>query len=142
SKWIWASEMAAGSAPRGVVRTFRKAFMAPEGKIPLSAHILSATDDNHVLFVNGGQVSSGPAGVPRAVCVGLDPCLNVFAIKADNGGGGKASLLVAIRVTYSDGTTSILGTDASWRVDTSGAPGSEALSFDDSDWSTAYITGA
>ncbi|KAJ7627664.1 hypothetical protein DFH06DRAFT_966317, partial [Mycena polygramma] len=140
--WIWASEMAAGSAPQGPVRMFRKAFMAPEGKAPLSAHILSLNDDNHVLFVNGRQVSSGPPSVPRAACVGLNPCLNVFAIKADNGGGGAASLLAAIRITYSDGTTSMLGTDASWRVDTSETPGSEALSFDDSDWSTAYITGA
>ncbi|KAJ7635549.1 hypothetical protein DFH06DRAFT_676141 [Mycena polygramma] len=141
SKWIWTSEMAAGSAPVGAVRTFRKAFMAPEGKTPISAHILSASDDNQVFFVNGRQVSSGTFGVPRAVCVGLNPCLNVFAVKVDNAGGGPAGFLAAIRVTYSDGTTSMLGTDPSWRVDNGATPGFETLSFDDSAWATSYITG-
>ncbi|KAJ6475130.1 hypothetical protein C8R47DRAFT_1076176 [Mycena vitilis] len=141
SKWIWSSEMAAGTAPVGAVRTFRKAFMAPEGKTPISAHIFSASDDNQVFFINGRQVITGTFGVPRAVCVGLNPCLNVFAVKVDNAGGGPAGFLAAIRVTYSDGTTSMLGTDPSWRVDNGATTGFETLSFDDSVWATSYVTG-
>ncbi|KAJ7473505.1 hypothetical protein FB451DRAFT_1134011 [Mycena latifolia] len=139
SKWIWTSEMASGSAPQGL-RSFRKAFMAPEGKTPVLAHILSVSDDAHTFFVNGRQVSSGPFGVAQSRCAGLDPCLNVFAIKGENG-GGVAGVLATVRVTYSDGTTSTLVTDASWRADLQANPGFEALLVDDSSWSTAYIIG-
>ncbi|KAJ7473539.1 hypothetical protein FB451DRAFT_293661 [Mycena latifolia] len=139
SKWIWTSEMATGSAPVDALRSFRKAFVAPEGKTPVLAHILCVSDDDHTFFVNGRVVSSGPFAVPRSVCVGLNPCLNVFAVKVQNSGGGPAGLLVAIRVTYSDGTTSTLVTDASWRVDMEVKPGFEGLAFDDSSWNTAYV---
>ncbi|KAJ7103700.1 hypothetical protein C8R43DRAFT_907018, partial [Mycena crocata] len=140
SKWIWTAEMAQGTAPVGV-RTFRKAFMAPEGKIPVFAHILVAADDSQDFFVNGKAVITGRDWtIPRAACVSLKPCLNVFAIKAQNV-GGPAGVLVAIRVTYSDKTVSTLVSDSSWRVATDAPVGFETNSFDDNTWTTAYTFG-
>ncbi|KAJ7473567.1 hypothetical protein FB451DRAFT_1134063, partial [Mycena latifolia] len=153
SKWIWTSEKTSGSAsfkitewiwpsesePSKALHSFRKVFMAPAGKTAISAYILSVSHDNQTFFVNGRAVINGPGAVPQSVCVGLEPELNVFAVEVENSGNGPAGLLGAMRVTYFDGTTTTLLTDASWRADAQANPGFETISFDDNSWSTAYV---
>ncbi|KAJ7305421.1 hypothetical protein DFH08DRAFT_721190, partial [Mycena albidolilacea] len=138
SKWIWTPEMAAGTAPEGR-RWFRKVLTAPEGKTPIYAHILSRAEDVHGFFVNGRAVgSSSPLSVLNWVCVALRPYHNVFAVKAINT-GGPAGVLATIQVTYADGTTSTVVTDASWRFKQTFEPGSDTATFDDAHWGTAFV---
>ncbi|KAJ7027801.1 hypothetical protein C8F04DRAFT_1399330 [Mycena alexandri] len=123
TKWIWTSGMAAGTVPVGNRVAARKVFIAPEGKVPVHAQILTAADDTHTVYVNGRAVISTTSwGVPNSENL-----------------GGIAGLIAKIRVTYLDGSTSTLVTDTSWRVDGSVPSGFEALAFDDSTWATAYV---
>ncbi|KAJ7726741.1 hypothetical protein B0H16DRAFT_262914 [Mycena metata] len=139
TNWIWTSGMAAGTVPNGNRVAARKVFIAPEGKVPVHAQILTAADDTHTVYVNGRAVISTTSwGVPKSACSSLNPCLNVFSVHAANI-GGIAGLIAKIRVTYLDGSTSTLVTDASWRVDGSVPAGFETLAFDDSAWATAYV---
>ncbi|KAJ6620268.1 hypothetical protein B0H10DRAFT_2432905 [Mycena sp. CBHHK59/15] len=100
STWIWTNEVNGGNAPVGA-RAFRKNFVAPYGKTPVSADILITVDNSLTLYVNG-----------------LEPCLNVFAVTAVNGATAPnlAGLLAAIQITYSDGTTSKIVSDTTWRA--------------------------
>ncbi|KAJ7185035.1 hypothetical protein C8R46DRAFT_470298 [Mycena filopes] len=140
TNWIWTSGMAAGSTPAGDRMAARKVFIAPEGKVPVLAQILSAADDSHTVYVNGRAVSSATTwGVPQTACSSLNPCLNVFAIRGTNDLGSLAGVIAKIRVIYLDGSSSTLVTDSSWRVDGSVPAGFETLAFDDSAWDTAYI---
>ncbi|KAJ6613886.1 hypothetical protein B0H10DRAFT_2221866 [Mycena sp. CBHHK59/15] len=108
---IWSADMVA-TAPTAH-RAFRKTFSPPQGKTATLADIIITADDSYILYVNG-----------------IQPCLNVFAVDAGNN-AGPAGLLATVQVTYSDGGTATLGTDASWRVDPGMTPGFEQLSFDD-----------
>ncbi|KAJ6599588.1 hypothetical protein B0H10DRAFT_2231241 [Mycena sp. CBHHK59/15] len=116
---IWSADMVA-TAPTAH-RAFRKTFSPPQGKTATLADIIITADDSYILYVNG-----------------IQPCLNVFAVDAGNN-AGPAGLLATVQVTYSDGGTATLGTDASWRVDPGMTPGFEQLSFDDNGWVTASV---
>ncbi|KAJ7110793.1 hypothetical protein C8R43DRAFT_904179 [Mycena crocata] len=143
SKFIWTPEMVSGIAPPGE-RSFRKIFATPAGKAPVFAQIISICDEAHTFYVNGREVGSVPSFYnAQSICVGLEPCVNVFGIQGRNGGPGwPAAATATIRITYLDGTTTILATDSSWKSYGGVAPGFSALSFDDSSWSPAYTVGA
>ncbi|KAF7294723.1 hypothetical protein MIND_01009700 [Mycena indigotica] len=138
SQWIWTNEVTSPGAtvPTGS-RAFRKTFTPPLGKTPVTANILMDVDDAFTLFVNGAEIGFADR-VPYAeqFCVALQPCLNVFAVTAVNT-GGSAGLLAAIEVTYSDGSTSTLISDTTWRYSLTVTSGYEQLSFDDNAWTPA-----
>ncbi|KAJ7500238.1 hypothetical protein B0H11DRAFT_803189 [Mycena galericulata] len=136
AKWIW------NSATPGGTRAFRKSFFAPDGKIPVRAEIICTADDAFVFFVNGREVSSSAIYKrPEYACVALAPCLNVFAIKGTDLVAGTSGVLAKVRVTYADGSTSIIVTDSSWRAAPDVQPGFENLTVDDSGWDTAHSFG-
>ncbi|KAJ6546990.1 hypothetical protein B0H19DRAFT_1032384 [Mycena capillaripes] len=143
STWIWTNEVtiAGGDVPVGA-RAFRKDFTAPLGKIPVQADILATVDNGLTLYVNGGEVGTGgDFRFAERFCVALRPCLNVFAVTGVNA-AGPAGLLAAIQITYSDGTTSTIVSDTTWRASTTVPNGYEQLSFDASSWTPAIAEGA
>ncbi|KAJ7771619.1 lectin [Mycena metata] len=143
SQWIWTNEVTqpGGNAPIGA-RAFRKDFTPPLGKTPAKADIIMTVDNGLTLYVNGGQVGTGgDFTVAERFCVTLRPCLNVFAVTGVNS-GGPAALLATIQITYTDGTTSTLVSDTTWRYSLSVPNGYEQLSFDDNSWAPAIAQGA
>ncbi|KIK55378.1 hypothetical protein GYMLUDRAFT_205669 [Collybiopsis luxurians FD-317 M1] len=147
SQWIWTTELTSpgGDAPVGS-RAFRKAFLLPEGKTPASLTIAYAVDDIGTLWVNGNEiVTEGPSGwlTAGSYCVDLQDCgcgvlisFNVTNIGTD------AGLLVDALLTYTDGTTSPIVSDGSWRTSIGGVPnGFQSLSFDDSTWELVETEG-
>lgn len=121
-------------------RAFRTVFTAPPGsKIPVFVHIVSAADDGHKLYVNGDLLAqSSSHRVPQASCALLNPGPNVFAFEGTNV-MSAAGVLAKFQVTYSDGTTSTVVTDASWKASENLEQGFETLAFDDRKWGTAYV---
>ncbi|KAK7437232.1 hypothetical protein VKT23_018674 [Stygiomarasmius scandens] len=144
SQWIWTSEIdsTTGVAPVGS-RAFRKTFGPPEGKTPSTLKVAYAVDDSATLFVNGENIATHNLWLTAdTFCVSLKPCMNVIAFNASNV-GGPAALLVTAEVTYTDGTTSHIVSDQSWRTSGDSIPdGFEQLSFDDSSWPLAIAEGA
>ncbi|KAJ7733272.1 lectin [Mycena olivaceomarginata] len=144
SQWIWTNEVSAGNAPIGA-RAFRKDFVPPLGKTPIQADIAITVDNGFTLYVNGGQVGTGgDFRNAERFCVPLRSCLNVFAVTAVNAATtpNPAGLLVAIQITYSDGTTSTIVSDTTWRTSITIPAGYEQLSFDDNSWKPAIAEGA
>ncbi|KAK7437247.1 hypothetical protein VKT23_018688 [Stygiomarasmius scandens] len=144
SQWIWTSEIdsTTGVAPVGP-RAFRKTFGPPEGKTPSTLKVAYAVDDVATLFVNGQNIATHNLWFTAdTFCVTLKPCMNVIAFNATNT-GGVAALLVTAEVTYTDGSTSRIVSDQSWRASGASIPdGFEQLSFDDSSWPLAIGEGA
>ncbi|THV01121.1 hypothetical protein K435DRAFT_836954 [Dendrothele bispora CBS 962.96] len=144
SQWIWTNEVNTntGVAPVGA-RAFRKTFGPPEGKTPSTLTIAFAVDDSATLFVNGEDIASQTGWTTSGTyCVTLKPCMNVIAFNASTI-GGPAALLVTGEVTYTDGTTSRIVSDQSWRTSGASIPnGFEQPSFDDSSWPLAIGEGA
>ncbi|KAJ7684636.1 lectin, partial [Mycena polygramma] len=143
STWIWTNELLTpgGNVPVGA-RAFRKEFTPPLGKTPLHADIILTVDNGLTLYVNGGQIGTGADfRFAERFCVALRPCLNVFAVTGYNA-GGPAGLLAAIQITYSDGTTTTLVSDTTWRTSLTVPTGYEQLSFDGNSWTPATAEGA
>ncbi|KAJ6512346.1 hypothetical protein DFH09DRAFT_1374198 [Mycena vulgaris] len=137
SEWIWT----ATTVP-GATRALRKDFTPPFGKSLVAADIVIAANSAATLFVNGELAGTSNANrYARRLCVSLLPSFNVFAINATTGSTTTGAVLAAIQVTYSDGTTDMLVTDASWRVSNTSPAGFEQLSFDDTAWPLATIFG-
>ncbi|CAK5278378.1 unnamed protein product [Mycena citricolor] len=141
SQWIWTTDVSGGVAPVGS-RAFRKDFVAPAGKTPLEADIIITADNSFSLYVNNDLVgSSGDFRYAARFCVPLYDCLNVFAVTATNGATvpNPAGLLVAIQITYSDGTTSQLVSDATWRGAITFPSNYQSLSLDDNPWRPVLV---
>ncbi|KAJ7126040.1 hypothetical protein C8R44DRAFT_874419 [Mycena epipterygia] len=131
-KWIWVS----GEPQANETCILRKAFVAPEGKIPVHADIVST----HIFCqrARGDQrfgAREPPERLYRARRVRKHLCHQGAEYR------GPAAALAKIRVTYSDGTATTLVTDSSWRADRDVNPGFGTPSFDDSIWNTAYVFG-
>ncbi|KAJ6500577.1 lectin [Mycena sanguinolenta] len=140
AQWIWTNEISGGNAPVGA-RAFRKDFTPPLGKTPVEANILITVDNGLTLYVNGGEIGTGDDfRYAELFCVALRPCLNVFAVTGVNT-GGPAGLLATIQITYSDGSTSTIASDTTWRASTTVPAGYEQLSFDATSWTPAIAQG-
>lgn len=144
SKWIWTSAAGSSSVPALATADFRQDFTAPFGKIPVSANIIIAADNNYTLYVNGEFIGRGyDFQQSQSYCVKLEPfCDNVFAVAVQNQGTtpNPAAFITAINVTYNDDTSTIIVSDASWRANSDTA-GFESADFDDSTWPYAVVVG-
>ncbi|TFK37505.1 bacterial alpha-L-rhamnosidase-domain-containing protein [Crucibulum laeve] len=124
SSWIWTPETNPPNAPPGD-RVFRKTFAAPTGKIPVSAVILITADDQFSIYVDGQFIGSSPTTTDiwkkaQFFSASLSSNSTLFAVHAINladvgtGGDGPAGLLLAIKVSFSDGSSTIIFSDSSW----------------------------
>ncbi|KAG5634482.1 hypothetical protein H0H81_001804 [Sphagnurus paluster] len=119
------------------------AFTTPNGKAAISALILITVDDQFSLYVNGNLVGSSPTTPDiwkssQKFSVPLSHSSNLFAVRGTNV-GGPAGLLAAIQITFSDGTTTIISSDASWRSAKNIPENFEFPSVNDSSWSPATV---
>ncbi|KAJ6457876.1 hypothetical protein C8R45DRAFT_1081718 [Mycena sanguinolenta] len=145
STWIWANNSVpasgGGETPPGGC-AFRRYFTPPPGKTPNFTDIIVTADNNFTFYVNGEQVGTGAyyplAYAFRTPLLGSDS--NVFAVIATSGSrsSAPAGLLIAIQVTYDDGTRDMpIVSDTTWRALTSVPDGYQNLTFNDSSWPAA-----
>ncbi|KAJ7621923.1 hypothetical protein DFH06DRAFT_768829 [Mycena polygramma] len=130
SAWIWSTSNASSNAPVGTVG-FRRTVGAPEGKTASSATVLLSVDNTFQLYVNGQYVGSPPFDdnvqgtvgsweFAQRFAVSLTPSTNVFTVLATNfapqqaGATSGAGFIAALQVEYTDGSSEIVRTDATW----------------------------
>ncbi|KAJ7170235.1 hypothetical protein C8R43DRAFT_90280 [Mycena crocata] len=126
STWIWSTSDAASHAATGTVG-FRKTITTPSGKTAQSATILLTVDNGFVLYINDDYVGAPPKApnnpdFKRAeqFILGLSADSNVFTVFGENlpdpgsTDAGPAGFVATIRIRYSDGSSDVVGTDASW----------------------------
>ncbi|KAJ3826387.1 hypothetical protein F5880DRAFT_1713662 [Lentinula raphanica] len=146
SQWMWTTELSGGNAPVGS-RGFRKTFVPPYGKTPAFLTIAYAADDMATLFVNGREINTVIGWyIAGTFCVDLAKSGRaiVIAFNATNADFGlnPAGLLIDGVVTYTDGSTSHIISDTTWRTSIGGLPsGFQHFTFDDSSWSPAVTEG-
>ncbi|KAJ6627933.1 hypothetical protein B0H10DRAFT_2429114 [Mycena sp. CBHHK59/15] len=111
---------------------FRKTVATPSGKTAISATVVLTADNSFALYLNGKYVGAPPhdpntsgeiAGwqIGQQFTVGLNAASNVFTAFAQNfpaqgtnDGTSSAGLIAVVRYSYSDGSSDIVGTDATW----------------------------
>ncbi|KAF4612396.1 hypothetical protein D9613_003568 [Agrocybe pediades] len=102
-------------------------------------------DNFYVLYVNGAVIgqrtSSNNWQQAGRFCVGLSPTTNVIAVNGTNEAIGRAGVLAAIQVTYSDGTITTSISDVSWKATSSLPSGFQTTTFNDASWPAAVISG-
>ncbi|KAJ7836032.1 hypothetical protein B0H14DRAFT_2514212 [Mycena olivaceomarginata] len=144
STWIWANDSvptSGGGATSAGARAFRRRFTTQDRKIPTFTDILITADENFTFYVNHEKVGTG-AYYPLAYAF-RTPLLrsgeNMFAVTAT--GGSKSStpggLLIAIQITYNDGSTDTVVSDTHWLALTSVPDGYQNLTFGDGSWPAA-----
>ena len=143
ASWIWTPESTTPVAPPEP-RAFRTTRTSPAGKTARTAEILITADDLYRLWVNGSllgetQGAENEWQQSRLFRVALDPDRNVFAVRTNNGAGSPAGLVAKVRITYSDGSTSVFTTGTDWKASKTVPAGFEAPSFDDSGWGNAVV---
>ncbi|KAG6919133.1 hypothetical protein DXG01_008940 [Tephrocybe rancida] len=143
--WIWTADGAPPLflAPPGD-RFFRRTYTPPAGKTAVLAEVIITADNTFSLFVNGMLVGVPPAAADswenaQGYKMVLNPGPVVFAVAATNapsaiGGANAAGLLVAIRITHSDATQVLIGTDRTWLSNILPVPAFQLPATDDSKW--------
>lgn len=151
ASWIWTSESNIRNPPAGV-RAFRKTYTPPAGKTASSALVLMTVDNQFSLFINGQLAGESPKGNQShwqsslIFNVALNPGSNLFAVQAENlrddpngSDFGAAGILASIQIIFSDGTTTLLSSDSSWRSIKTVSADFASPSIDDSPWDTSTV---
>ncbi|KAF8173552.1 hypothetical protein K438DRAFT_2051150 [Mycena galopus ATCC 62051] len=144
STWIWANDtvpVPGGGENRPAACAFRRHFTPHPGKNPSFTDILVTADDSFTFYVNGEQVGTG-AYYPLAYAFRthlLRSGLNVFAVTATSNSTGStpAGLLIAMQITYDDGTIDVIVSNTTWLGFTSVPDGYQNPAFPDSSWPAA-----
>ncbi|KAJ7214107.1 hypothetical protein GGX14DRAFT_618425 [Mycena pura] len=130
SQWIWPTANAAANAAVGTVG-FRKTVPTPSDKTASSVTVLATVDNTFQLYINGQFIGAPPhddnapteaAGWAHAqrITADLTAASNVFTVIATNfaaqqgTGDSSAGFIGALLFTYTDGSGSVLRTDATW----------------------------
>ena len=143
ASWIWTPEAASPVAP-AEPRAFRTTYTSPANKTARTAEILVTADDLYRIWINGNllgetQGNENEWQQSRLFRVSLNPDRNVIAVRTNNGVGTPAGLIAKIRVTFTDGSSTILVTGVDWRTSNNIPADFEEPSFDDSDWAPAVV---
>ncbi|KAF8891020.1 hypothetical protein BD779DRAFT_1387952, partial [Infundibulicybe gibba] len=150
SSWIWQDAQGPTGVPGGNW-AFRKTL--PISTAPAREAIALLTVDNGFQLYHNGQfiAENSTLGwqMATAVHVSLDPNSNVFAIQAhnspsrtDSNANSAAGLLASIQILYTDGTTTTISSDATWRVTQPVPDGFQSPSFNDAQWQSAIVAAA
>ncbi|KAJ6474158.1 hypothetical protein C8R45DRAFT_834943, partial [Mycena sanguinolenta] len=136
SKWIWTSTI-------GGPHAFRRDFTPPFGKALVGAEIIAAVMNGMLLWVNGESIGNTSVKTWAArYCVDLEPSYNVFAVEGLSTNPNGAGFIATILLTYSDGTTDTIVSDATWLASSTVPAGFQQQSFDDTAWVPATVIGA
>ena len=146
ASWIWSpGGNPASAAPIGN-RLFRKAFTIAAGREVASALCAVTADNWFKLYINARPVRDG--GNFREVLVvdvkeWLQTGKNVIAVNAANQGDSPnpAGLLGLLKITYTDGTTTVIASDGTWRCTESASSGWQNVDYDARNWQQAQVAG-
>jgi len=147
ASWIWYPE---GDATAGVPvgnRLFRREFDIPQGAQIESAACAVTADNWFKLYVNGRPVRDG-GNFKEALVVDVKDNLtagkNVIAIDAANQGDSPnpAGVLAVLNVQYSDGSSTVIVSDDSWRTAQTGPTDWMMPGFDAGAWEHAAVAAA
>lgn len=149
ASWIWDAVSASPNSPPGD-RAFRYTFTSPAGKTTSSAAILISVDDQYTFYVDGELIGASPNITDswesaQFFNVSINSTSTVFAVRGTNlpdvatGGAGPAGLIAGIQITFSDGTTSSISTNGSWKATADIPDNFQLPSTDDSQWDTATV---
>jgi alpha-L-rhamnosidase len=147
ASWIWYPEGNAASAVPIAKRHFRKAFTLAAGREVKSAVCAVTADNWFKLYVNGRPVRDGDDH-REAMVVDVTEQLvggqNVLAIEAENRGNAAnpAGVLAVLKITFADGETLVVGSDASWQCSQTGPTGWQEVDFDAAGWEQARVAAA
>ncbi|TFK37179.1 hypothetical protein BDQ12DRAFT_667132 [Crucibulum laeve] len=117
ASWIWTPEPGNLTQIPQVQRLFRTVYNAPSGKSVKSAMVLITCDNYYTLYVNGMIVDAvynsndvfWQTSFLYNVNISPTPSV-VFGVRGFNIVNSSAALIAAIKITHSDGTTSIITT--------------------------------
>ncbi|KAJ6585579.1 hypothetical protein B0H19DRAFT_1250377 [Mycena capillaripes] len=157
SAWIWSTSNATINAPVGKVG-FRKTVVSPSDKTAASATVILSVDNSFDLYVNGQYIGSPPFdnnalnsvnswSFAQRFTVTLAPSTNVFTVVATNFPPEQgtetsgAGLIAAVLIKYTDGSSDLVRTDATWLTG-SLALVSLFLSMSDSKLAPSILQGA
>ncbi len=133
--WIWFDEgKPAQSAPAGEVR-FRYVWNISSFDVLKAATIEATADNTFKLKVNGKQVLSGDSFhivYSADILSALRKGRNSITVVAGNAGDSPnpAGFLAAMRLSYADGTSEVIGSDKTW-----------VASREEGNWSAAKVLG-
>ncbi|KAJ8487286.1 hypothetical protein ONZ45_g14389 [Pleurotus djamor] len=119
-------------------RAFRKTVSDCTKRAVCATAVINA-DDAYTFFVNGKVVGSGRglAAADAWSIPNLEPTYNVFAINGTNNLPVRGAVVGTILITYSDGTTLTIVTDASWLVLRDASEGFQEMIVDESGFTAA-----
>ena len=141
--WIWHAEGDAAANAPAEARYFRRTFNLPARPI-MRATLRLAVDDKFIAYVNGERIGSHNTWQNFRefnVTGRLQAGKNVLAVRGENlpvDHANPAGLLCGLEIVAGNQKTSI-GSDASWRVTATEAPGWTNVVFDDATWPQAKV---
>lgn len=141
ANWIWYPEVASGECI-DESRYLRKTFDLHEGFVTALLDVV--VDDRQTVYANGEgplrpiERDSGPARYDLTRI--LRPGRNVIAIEAHNV-TGPGGVIARLTVNGPGGTTTVIGSDGTWRTSRDEQDGWTSADFDDSTWVAAHVIG-
>jgi hypothetical protein len=145
--WIWYPEgNPAQSAPVGT-RYFRKTISVRSDATLTGAILLLAADNSYIAYINGMEVGQGndyTTATPYQVASQLVAGSNLLAIAAINGGTSPnpAGLIGQLILNYSDGSTTNIIMDGTWKAANSLQSNWQTPTFNDAAWVNALVLGS
>ena len=137
ASWIWRRGGAPFDAVPATAQYFRFAFEIPENKTAVRFTLCYTADDKADVYLNGARIGSTFRWTEGAFYTGCEHLVtgkNILAVRVVNTSVSYAGLIVAFRVTYTDGTYDVFATGDGWKCTPSPRSGWEEKSFDDGDW--------
>ncbi|QDV84000.1 family 16 glycoside hydrolase [Planctomycetes bacterium TBK1r] len=136
-QWIWADKSAGNQKV-----WFRKSFQAASRV--KNARLYATCDNRMTVFLNGKQVAKSDAWqspIDQDVAKLLQPGRNVIAIAGQNE-GGVAALVAKLTLDNSDGNSTSIVTDQTWKRSETQTDDWNAVGFDDSGWASVKTIAA
>jgi len=147
ANWIWYPEGNPASSAPAAMRWFRKVFTVPAGVNVTQAIMTMTVDNSFTLYVNGQAALLSDNWQQYAqVDIGslLNNGTNVLAVAAVNGGttANPAGLIGSLDLTYSNGQSNIIRTDATWLAANQLFANWNQTNFNATGWSNAMVLGS
>src|SRR6266700_2412564 len=138
--WIWYPEGSPAQSAPVATRYFLREVDLPANQTLAQANFLITADDQWLAYVNGhevgqssGQTSAWTQAQRLDIAREPHPGANTIAVAATNA-GGPGTWIGTLGLKYTDGTTTDLVTDNTWKASQQDPQGWQNPGFDDSAW--------